>query len=154
MKDGMEKLLNAIVSKLEIRTPVEEHFKEELNGVLNIKMTMFKHRNVPDEVKEQFKKEFNNHLYMKCKEENGFGYVDYIFEYGLKRPIGKLMEDANDNLAEVLLKLPPLNEGESYELPSDTYMRFSVGKKHPNDEKIQVIVKVLSPGLWQLITIR
>ena len=67
MKDGMEKLLNAIVSKLEIRTPVEEHFKEELNGVLNIKMTMFKHRNVPDEVKEQFKKEFNNHLYMKCK---------------------------------------------------------------------------------------
>ena len=71
-------------------------------------------------------------------------HVDYGFEYDSK-PLGTLMEEANDNLAEVLLKLPALDEGESYELPEDTYVRFTVTERYEN--KVLVNPDIVSPWI-------
>ena len=122
----MDKLLNAIASRLNVRVAVEEHSKRTLQGVLNVTMQMFEHRDVTDEVSELFKKELNNHLFTKLQNMKSGEYVEYGFDYGDVRPLGTLMEDANDNLAEVLLKLPALNDGETYDFPCDTYIRFTL----------------------------
>lgn len=128
----MEKLLNAIASRLNVRVVVEEQSEKTLQGVLTVTMQMFDHRDVTDEVRELFKKELNNHLFTKLQKMEAGEYVEYGFDYGNVRPLGTLMEDANDNLAEVLLKLPALKDGETYDFPCDTYIRFTLTKK---DEK-------------------
>ena len=128
----MEKLLNAIASRLNVRIVVEEQSEKTLQGVLTVTMQMFDHRDVTDEVRELFKKELNNHLFSKLQKMEAGEYVEYGFDYGNVRPLGTLMEDANDNLAEVLLKLPALKDGETYDFPCDTYIRFTLTKK---DEK-------------------
>ena len=127
----MEKLLNAIASRLSVRVTVEESSKKTLEGVLTltVKMKMYDHRDVSEEVRKLFKKELNNHLFTKLQEIEVGEYVDYEFECGQVRPLGTLMKDANDNLAEVLLKLPALEDGESYELPFETYIRFTLTGK-------------------------
>ncbi len=122
----MEKLLNAIASRLTVRVTVEEQSEKTLEGVLTVTMAMFEHRDVSDEVKELFKKELNNHLFTKLQDIEVGEYVHYGFDYGQVRPLGTLMEDANDNLAEVLLTLPALEDGESYEFPCNTYIRFTL----------------------------
>ena len=128
----MEKLLNAIASRLYVRVVVEEQSEKTLQGVVTVTMHMFDHRDVTDEVRELFKKELNNHLFTKLQNMEAGEYVEYGFDYGNVRPLGTLMEDANDNLAEVLLKLPTLNDGETYDFPCDTYIRFTLTEK---DEK-------------------
>lgn len=133
----MEKLLNAIASRLTVRVTVEEQSEKMLEGVLTVTMAMFEHKDVSDEVRELFKKELNNHLSTKLKEIEVGEYVDYGFDYGQVRPLGTLMEDANDNLAEVLLKLPPLNDGECYDFPCDTYIRFTLTGKDEQEAKVK-----------------
>ena len=125
----MEKLLNAIASRLNVRIVVEKYWKNEHNAGLAVTMQMFEHRKVTDEVRELFKKELNSHLFTKLQQMEAGECVEYSFDYGELRPLGILMEDANDNLAEVLLKLPNLKEGESYYFPCDTYIRFTIIKK-------------------------
>lgn len=125
----MEKLLNEIASRLNVRVVVEEQSEKTLQGVLSVTMQMFDHRDVTNEVRELFKKELNNHLFTKLQKMEVGEYVEYGFDYGNVRPLGTLMEDANDNLAEVLLKLPALNDGETYDFPCDTYIRFTLTEK-------------------------
>lgn len=133
----MEKLLNAIASRLNVRVTVEEQAEETLEGVLTVKMAMFDHKDVSDEVRQLFKKELNNHLFTKLHEVEVGEYVEYGFDYGRVRPLGTLMEDANDNLAEVLLKLPTLPAGESYDFPCDTYIRFTLTEKDENEATVK-----------------
>lgn len=128
----MEKLLSAIVSRLKVQVTVEEQSENTLEGVLTLRMAMFEHKDVSDEVKELFKKELSDHLFTKLHEIEVGEYVEYGFDYGNVRPLGTLMEDANDNLAEVLLKLPTLPAGESYNFPCDTYIRFTLTGKEEN----------------------
>lgn len=128
----MDKILNAIASRLTIRKVVEEESEKTLLGVITVTMQMFAHRDVEKEVKELFEKELNNHLFTKLQQLKVGEYV----EYGNVRPFGTLMEEANENLAEVLLKLPALNDGEIYELPCDTYMGFTLKEK--NKENLTV----------------
>lgn len=125
----MEKLLNAIASRLNVRVVVEEHSEKTLQGVLYVTMQKFDHKDVTNEVRELFKKELNNHVFTKLQKMEAGEYVEYGFDYGNVRPLGTLMEDANDNLAEVLLKLPTLNDGETYDFPCDTYIRFTLTEK-------------------------
>lgn len=129
----MDKLLNAIASRLTIRRVVEEEVEQTWKGVVTFTMQMFDHRDVEDEVKELFKKELNNHLFTKLQNLKVGEYLDYGFDYGDVRPLGTLMEEANDNLAEVLLKLPALNDGETYDFPCNTYFGFTLTEK--NEEK-------------------
>ena len=44
----------------------------------------------------------------------------YIFDRSCREDLGTIISYANDNMAEVLMKLPPLKEGEEYHLPNDT----------------------------------
>ena len=133
----MEKLLDAFASGLTVRFTVKEQSEKTLEGVLAVTMAMFNHKNISDEVKELFKQELNNHLFTKLKEIKVGEYVDYGYDYGQVRPLGTLIEDANDNLAEVLLKLPPLNDGECYDFPFDTYIRFTLTEKDERKAKVQ-----------------
>lgn len=133
----MEKLLNAIASRLTVRVTVKKQSEKTLEGVLTVTMAMFDHKDVSDEIRELFKKEFNNHLFTRLKEIEVGEYVEYGFDYGNLRPLGTLMEDANDNLAEVLLKLPPLNDGEFYDFPCDTYIRFTMTGKDENEATVK-----------------
>lgn len=125
----MDKLLNAITSKLTVRIVVEKKLEKTLQGGVTVTMQMFDHRDVEDEVKELFKKELNNHLFAKLQEMKVGEKVEYGFAYGNERPLGTLMEEANDNLAEVLLKLPTLKEGEEYDFPCNTYIGFTLIKR-------------------------
>lgn len=140
----MDKLLNAIASRLTIRVVVEEESDKKLQGVDTVTMQMFNHRDVEDEVKELFKQELNNHLFTKLQDLKVDEYADYSFAYGNVRPLGTLMKEANDNLAEVLLKLPALNDGETYELPCDTYIVFRLTER--NEER--VTVKPIYASAW------
>lgn len=143
----MEKLLNAIASRLSVRVTVEEDAKETPEGILQVKMFMYDHKDVSDEVRDLFKKELNNHLFIKLQEIEVDEYVDYEFECGQVRPLGTLREDANDNLAEVLLKLPALKEGESYDLPVETYIRFTLISK--NNQKVTVKPNIICPWIME-----
>lgn len=129
----MDKLLNAIASRLNVRVVVKEEKDTNLvNGVVTFSMEFFDYRDVSDEVRELFKKELNNHLFSKLQEAKIGEHVEYGFDYGNVRLLGTLMEEANDNLAEVLLKLPALNDGEEYVFPCDTYIGFTLIDKKYN----------------------
>ena len=143
----MDKLLNAIASRLTIRVVVEEESEKTLQGVVTVTMQMFDHRDVEEEVKELFKKELNNHLFTKLQDLKVGEYVDYGFAYGDVRPLGTLMEEANDNLAEVLLKLPALNDGETYDFPCNTYIGFTLIER--NEEKATVKPNYLSTWIME-----
>lgn len=122
----MEKLLDEIASRLSVQIVEREEYEKGLDGTLTL-MQAFSYRDVTDEVRKLFKKELYNHMFTKLLQEMEVGeYVEYGFDYGDERPLGTLMEDANDNMAEVLLKLPALNEGERYVLPGDTYICFTL----------------------------
>lgn len=128
----MEEWLNLISEALTIRVTVEEHSER---GV-NVKAKIYKTKDVSKEVREQFKTELYNHLCTKLQEIEVGEYVDYSFNFGKVKQRGTLMEDANDNLAEVLLKLPPLKEGECYELPCNICMRFVLKEKDDQTERV------------------
>lgn len=133
----MEKLLNAIASRLTVRIVVEEQPYETLQG-LNITMQIFELRDVTDEVRELFKKELKNHLFTKLQNMRFCESVAYSFDYN---------KGANDNLAEVLLKLPILNDGEYYVFTSETYIRFTVAKREAENTTIDL--SVVSPWIME-----
>ena len=108
-------------------------------------MKMFDYRDVEDEVRELFKKELNNHLFTKLQEMKVGEEVGYGFDYSNVRPLGTLMEEANDNLAEVLLKLPALNDGEEYVFPCDTYIGFTLIDK--KDNHVNAKASMVSPWI-------
>ncbi|MGN1327916.1 MAG: hypothetical protein ACI4VQ_07585 [Clostridia bacterium] len=132
-----EKLLNAIASGLNVRVTLREQSEKTLEGVLTVTRSMFDYKDASDEVRELFKKELNNHLFTKLKEIEVGEYVVYGFDYGKVRPLGTLMEDANDNLAEVLLKLPSLKDGERYVFPCETYIRFMLIGKYEKEATVK-----------------
>ncbi len=133
----MEKLLNAIASKLSIRITVEKKSKKNLDGFLISTMSVFDHKDVSDEVRDLFKTELNNHLFSKVEEIEVGEYVDYGFNYGPESSLGTLMAEANDNLAEVLLQLPPLNDGECYDFPCETYICFALTGKDEQGSRVK-----------------
>lgn len=140
----MEKLLDAIASGLDIRGAEEKDLKVSDEYPLIIETDWYDYKEVSQEVIELFKKELINHLIENVKKLDVGEHVDYGFEYDSK-PLGTLIEGANDNLAEMLLKLPALDEGESYELPEDTYVRFTVTRK--NNDKVIVMPDRVSPWI-------
>lgn len=145
----MDKLLNAIASRLNVRIVVEEErYTNLVNGVVTFSMEFFDYRDVSEEVRELFKKELNNHLFSKLQEAKIGEHVEYGFDYGNVRPLGTLMEDTNDNLAEVLLKLPALNDGEKYVFPCDTYIRFTLIDK--KDNHFNAKVSMVSPWIREV----
>lgn len=144
----MDKLLNAIASRLNVRVVVKEERDTNLvNGVVTLSIEFFDYRDVSDEVRELFKKELNNHLFSKLQEAKIGEHVEYGFDYGNVRPLGILMEDVNDNLAEVLLKLPVLNDGERYTFPCDTYVRFTLTDK--KDDHFNAKPSMVSPWIME-----
>lgn len=133
----MEKLLNAIASGLNVWVVVEEQSEEKtLNGVLTVTMEMFNHRDVTDEVRALFKKELKNHLFSKLQRMEVGGYVEYRFNRDNVRPLGTLMKNFNDNLAEVLMKLPFPKDGGFYDFPCNTYFSFTLTKKYEKSVSI------------------
>lgn len=136
----MEKLLNAIASKLNVRVIAEESSSSAFYGIITVTMHMYDYKDASDEVRELFKKELNNHMFNKLQEIEVGESVEYMFECGQERPLGSIMDDANDNLAEVLQKLPALPEGEKYTLPFETYIRITLTKNSGDDIKVMPYV--------------
>ncbi len=132
----MKDFLDAIASRLNVRIVVEEHSGEVLQG-LNITMQMFNYREVTDEVRDLFKNELRNHIFAKLQTMEVGESAEYVFDCGDIRPLGTLMQDANDNLSEVLLKLPTLDDEETYSLPSDTFICFTLTKKEVESVSIK-----------------
>ena len=124
----MEELLNAIVSKLKIRFIVNENLGNQLEGGTFGIVSRFEFKDVTEEVKEIFKKELIQNLISKLQRAKKGEYIEYEYNFETKKPLGKIMRNANDNLAEVLLKLPKLQYGEWYDLPSDTRFYFKLGE--------------------------
>lgn len=139
----MEKLLNTLVSRLSVRMVASEPSIKTWKGVSK---DSFDCRDVSDSIKEIFKIEFDNQLYSKMQRMEVGESIVYGFDYDSVRPLGTLMEDANDNMAEVLLKLPALKDGESYAFPRDTYLQFTLIDKR--EENI-LITPVLSDWILE-----
>ncbi len=140
----INKLLNAITEGLNLRCLVDEQPEEKLEGDLTLKVTMFSTKDVSDEVKELFKQEFYNHLLEKFRESEEGEFITYSFNDGMKKYIGTVQQQANDNMAEVLLKLPSLEKGESYQFPDDTYVTFALIEK--SDQKMYA--EVAKASAW------
>ena len=127
----MEKLLNMLSNKLQIRT----HAVQQVNTISsgNRKFVgpfkRFEYIEVPNEVKTLFKEKLEAHIFSKADQIEAGEKLEYSFDYGNARPLGTLMNEANDNVAEVLLGLPKLCDGECYVLPLDTYFCFVVTEK-------------------------
>ena len=119
----MEKLLNAISRRLKVRSIVEE-------------------QEVTEEVRNMFQKELKNHLFEKLQKIEVGESVVYSFNYG--NAIGKHIGDANDNLAEVLLKLPALPDGNRYVLPFNTFISFALTEKNG---KVDVEPGIICPWI-------
>lgn len=141
----MEKLLNLLSSKLQIRTSApqqvaicsgDKEFCEPFRR--------FQYKEAPKEVKESFKKKLENHVFSKADQLSVGERLDYLFDYGKKRPLGTLMAEANDNMAEVLLQLPELDDGECYVLPLDTYFSFEVTEK----DKTVTVLELKDESSW------
>ena len=138
----MEKLLNAIASRLTIRSVNEERKTTTVNSPITVTIHPFGYEERMNSIRERFKKELNEHIFRKLQKRKTGGYVDYMFECGKHRPLGYIMDEANDNLAEVLQKLPVLQNGERYVLPANTYFSFILLKKDENE--VEVKVEILS----------
>lgn len=57
------------------------------------------------------------------------------------------MENVNDNLAEALLKFPTLEDGESYDFPCDTYIRFTLTGR--DDKKATIKPNIVCPWIMK-----
>ncbi len=124
----MEKLLNAMASCLFLRVTEKEGAYVPEGAVASF-TNEFDHKETDDETKTIFKRAFKRHLVSKMKEMKDGGIVEYTYDYETRGPMGTIMEDANKNMAEVLLELPSLKDGECYEFPYDTYIRFKFEKR-------------------------
>lgn len=140
-------VLEAIASRLTVRTVVQEQSGSGPMG-LGVTMQMYDHKEVSDEVKALFEEELDNHLRSKLQGMEIGDSVDYGFEYGNVRPLGTLMEDANDNLAEVLLKLPALGKGESYEFPYETYIKLLVAERNKEENHFDLVLDRSTASPW------
>ena len=135
----MEKLLNTLANGLSIRFKKSEDYEGE---GLNVTFQSFDYRPVTKEVQELFKSKFKEHLFAKLKElESPGNFVEYSFKHGVVYPMSSLLDTANDNMAEVLLQLPALEAGESYNLPENTFVSFRLLEK--NGDNITVAIKPL-----------
>ena len=127
----MEKLLNLLSSKLQIRTHAAQQPTtisvgyREFVGLFK----RFEYRDAPERVKALFKEKLEEHIFSKTEKLNVGEKIAYSFDYRNVRPLGTLMYEANDNMAEVLLALPKLGNGEYYALPLDTYFSLEVTEK-------------------------
>lgn len=134
----MEKLLNAIASRLSIRSLNEERNVSTVNNSITVTIHSFGYEERMNGIREIFKKELNEHIFRKLQKRKVGGHVDYMFECGKHRPLGYIMNEANDNLAEVLQKLPVLQNGERYVFPENTYFNFILIQKDENEVKAKV----------------
>ena len=127
----MEKLLNALSKKLQIRTPAVQQVKTISLGDRKFvgPFKRFEYIEVPNEVKTLFKDKLHTHIFSKADLIGLEAKLEYSFDYGNVRPLGTLINEANDNMAEVLLELPKLGDRECYVLPLDTYFSFTVTEK-------------------------
>lgn len=124
----MEKLLDVIASRLEIRLTVAHKEGHDVYAQPRVTfgLRMFEHCSVDSETRKKFKEVLNNHLAEKIKRAQVSDIIEYLFEYGQVLPLGTIQDNANDNMAEVFCKLPALSKGEEYVLPVDTYFSFQV----------------------------
>ena len=121
----MGKLLDAIASQLSIRSMRNEGSSEGLT----VETKGYVYQDVSEEIRNLFKKEFNRHMYRKLRQINKGESIEYMFDCGTERPLSLLMDDANDNLAEVFNKLPQLPEGEVYAFPPNSYISITLRAK-------------------------
>ena len=135
----MEKLLNAMASCLFVRVTKKEGAYVPEGAVVSFD-NEFDHNETDDETKAIFKRAFKRHLVSKMKEMKDGGIVEYTYDYETRGPLGTIMEDANKNMAEVLLELPSLKEGKCYEFPYDTYIRFKLVKRDKKKNRVEIEV--------------
>jgi len=109
----MGKLLDAVASQLSIRSICKES-----GNYIN--------KDVTKETKELFKKEFQRHMYLKLKKIKVGETIDYVFGSIDNKLGAQPMNSANENLAEVLNKLPQLENGESYAFPNNSYIYITL----------------------------
>ena len=88
----MEKLLNAIASRLNVRVIAEESSSRALDSIITVTMHMYDYKEAPDEVKELFRKELNNHIFNKLQEVEVDESVEYMFECEQVRPLGSIID--------------------------------------------------------------
>ena len=105
----MGKLLDAVASQLSIRSISEE------GGI-------YTQKDVTEETRELFKKEFHQDMYRKLKKIKVGQSIDYIFGSIDNKLTAEPSIKVNENLAEVLNKLPKLESGEIYAFPPNSYI--------------------------------
>lgn len=138
----MDKLLYAISSELKVRIVEKEELI--LEGVPIGWKESCSYKAVSEEVKELFEKELSNHIFDRFKQKKVGEHVEYSFNFENVKHHGTPMEEASENLKEVLLKLPKLKENESYVLPCNTYVRF----KLKNKKKKEITVDTYIVSSW------
>lgn len=143
----MDKLLNAIASGLNIRAVVCKQSEEALQNDLIITTRMFVYKDVTYNVRRIFKRELKKHLLSKLSKIEVGEYVDYSFSYGKVKHLGTIIKEANDNMAEVLLKLPKLKEGENYEFPPNTYISFKLIDRYETGGTVEI--NIISPWIME-----
>ena len=143
----MDKLLNAIASGLNIRAVVYKQSEEALQNGLSITTRVIVYKDVTDNVRKKFKKELKKHLFSKLRKIEVGESVDYSFNYGKVKHLGTLIKEANNNMAEVLLKLPKLKEGENYEFPPSTYISFKLIDRYETGGTVEI--NIISPWIME-----
>lgn len=132
----MDKLLEAIASRLEIRLTVAHKEMRQAQPWVTASVRMFEYCPVDEETREKFQKVLNNHLAERIKRAQVDDEIEYLFECGQVLPLGTIQDNANDNMAEVLRELPTLGVGEEYVLPVDTCFSFRVTKINEDGGKV------------------
>lgn len=134
----MDKLLTAIASGLSIRPDVNSKSEKALQKISNTTVYECDYKDITNRARKRFKKEFADHLFNKLKKIEVGECVEYYFNYANIRSIETIIEKANDNMAEVLLRLPALKEGENYEFPYDTYISFKLIERYEAGGTVEI----------------
>lgn len=123
----MQLIISIIAERLKVRMLI----KEENKGI-GISTYRYIVADVPEYVKSLFTEELLNHMAKKARSLKKGDYFEYLYNYGTYRPLGKIMYEANDNLAEVLSTLPKLKTNAEYFLP-ETFLGLEVDEYNGRD---------------------
>ena len=139
----MDRLLDIVSEKLIVRFKLKgNEDTDHIEGIRSLSSGIG-YRFISKEVKDLFKTLLEEHVVSKLEESDFEESVMYVFDRSCKEDLGTIIRHANDNMAEVLMKLPPLKEGEEYHLPNDTVFILE-----PYEESSDIYAVVLYFSEW------
>lgn len=147
----MKRLLTIISSGLEVQTVVKQQTEKHSKSNQTSIVTYFENKPASNKAKAIFTRELEKHLSTELRKIKVGESVSYLSDFKNASYFGTVREENNsDNMAKILLKLPPLQETESYVFAQNTYIKFKLADKYETGGT--VIIEDVSPWIIEMFS--